>query len=39
MEMSRTVLSVNKQILKLLISDSFAVSLSVQMVVLLHLKF
>lgn len=39
MEMSRTVLSVNKQILKLLISDSFADSLSVQMVVLLHLKF
>lgn len=30
MEMSKTVLSVNKQILKLLISDFFAVSLSVK---------
>lgn len=39
MEMSKTVLSVDKQILKLLISDFFAVSLSVQVVMLLHLKF
>lgn len=39
MEMSKTVLSVNKQILKLLISDFSAVSLSVHVVMLLHLKF